>query len=100
MMASHPNAFEWDQWRGQAAFPLAKELAAELVSPAESKCQPKGNADSRGCATTDMSQPFPQLGQTDILTAHQVALPGTPVLKRLYMRTGHILHCHYVQSAA
>src|SRR5207248_4900888 len=55
MMASHPNAFEWDQWRGQAAFPLAKELAAKLVSPAEGKCQPKGNADGRGCATTDMS---------------------------------------------
>jgi len=82
MMASHPNTFEWDQWRGHAAFPLAKELAAELVSPAEGKCQLKGNAESRGCATTDLSQAFPQLGQTDILTAHQIALSGTSILKR------------------
>src|SRR6266700_6980588 len=59
LMTSHPNPFEWDQWRCHATFPVAKELAAELVSPAEGKCQPKGNADGRGCATTDMSQPFP-----------------------------------------
>src|SRR5260370_24664061 len=56
MMAGHPNAFEWDQRRGHAAFPVTKELAAELVSPAEGKCQPKGNADRRGSATTGLSQ--------------------------------------------
>src|SRR5689334_6899567 len=100
MMASHPNAFEWDQRRGNAACPVAKEPAAELVSPAEGKCQPKGNVEGRGSATTDLSQTFPQLGQADILTAHQVALSGTPALKRQYMRPGHILYCHYVQSAA
>src|SRR6266567_6975047 len=86
MMASHPNAFKWDQRRGHAACPVAKEPAAELVSPAESKCQPKRNANGRGSATTDLSQMFPQLGQTHILTAHQIALAGTSVLKRQYMR--------------
>src|ERR1700724_2050535 len=62
MVASHPNTFEWDQWRGHAAFPLAEELAAEFVSPAEGKRHPKGNAEGWRCATTDLSQAFPQLG--------------------------------------
>jgi hypothetical protein len=82
MMASHPNAFEWDQWRAHIACPVAKELAANLVSPAEGKCQSKGNAHSRGSAFTNLSKTFPQLGQTHILTAHQIALSGTSVLKR------------------
>src|SRR5258707_11350552 len=63
MMAGHPNPFDWDQRRGHAAFSLAKELAAELIRLAEGKCQPKGNADGWGSATTDLSQAFPQLGQ-------------------------------------
>jgi hypothetical protein len=98
MMAGHPNPFEGDQRRGHATFPVAKDLAAELVSPAEGKCYPKGDADGRGSATTDLSQTLPQLRQTDILTTHQVALPGASGLKRQYMRPGNILHRHYVQS--
>jgi len=82
MMASHPNAFEWDQRRGHTACPFAKELAAKLISPAEGKCQWKGNARGWGRATTDLSQTFPELGQTDIFTAHQIALPWNPILKR------------------
>src|SRR5258708_13265019 len=100
MMASHPNAFEWDQRRGHAAFPLAKELAAKIVSPAEGKCQLKGNPDGRGRATTDLSQTFPQLGQTDILTAHQIPLPGTSELTTPDMRPCHVLPSPYVQSPA
>src|SRR5260370_21394386 len=100
MMASHPNAFEWDQRRGHAAFPLAKELAAKIVSPAEGKCQLKGNADGRARATTDLSQTFPQFGQTDILTAHQIALPRTAALKRQHMPPCHIPHAHQLHDAA
>src|SRR5260370_33274269 len=100
MVPSHGTSFDGDRRRGRAACPVEKELAAKLVNRAEGKCQLKGNADGRGSATTDLSQTFPQLGQADILTARQIALPGTSVLKRQYMRPGHILHCHYVQSAA
>src|SRR5437762_13155481 len=50
MMASHPNAFEWDQRRAHTTCSFAKELATKLVSPAEGKCQSTGNGDGGGRA--------------------------------------------------
>src|SRR5581483_1821319 len=99
-MTSYSDSFEWDQWRGHPSCLVAKHPAAQLVCPTKSQCQRKGDAHSRGSATTDLSQALPELRQTEIFTTHQIALSRTPRVKRQDVRSGDILYSHDVQPAA